>query len=99
MAVAMHIPYDELRRIAVWRRSSSLLGEGRMSPRTRKLIGSLALVFLIGSWAVAATVVAMGFVSASRTVQMIFYLVAGLIWVVPAGAIIAWMQRPPRARA
>ena len=30
----------------------------------------------------------------SILVQTIFFAIAGLIWVVPAGAIIAWMQRP-----
>lgn len=70
-----------------------------MSPRMKKLIGSLALIFLVGFWAVATTIVAMGFMNANRLVQMVFFLVAGLLWIVPAGAIIAWMQRPPRARA
>lgn len=76
-----------------------MLGEGKMSPRVRKLIGSLALLFLIGFWAVASTIVAMGMMNADRMLQMVFYLVAGLLWVIPAAAIIAWMQRPPRARA
>ena len=70
-----------------------------MSPRIRKLIGTLALIFLVGLWAVVISIVAMGMMNASRMVQMLFFLVAGLIWIVPAGAIIAWMQRPPRARA
>ena len=63
-----------------------------MSPRTRKLIGSLALIVLVGCWAVATTIVAMGFMNANRLVQLVFFLVAGLLWIVPAGAIIVWMQ-------
>jgi hypothetical protein len=70
-----------------------------MSPRTRKLIGTLALIFLVGSWAVVVSIVAMGMMNANRMVQLVFFLVAGLVWILPAGAIIAWMQRPPRVRA
>ena len=70
-----------------------------MSPRVRKLIGSLALILLVGFWAVVTTIVAMGMMNADRMLQMVFYLVAGLLWVVPAGAIIAWMQRPLRVQA
>jgi hypothetical protein len=79
--------------------SLEMLEELKMSPRIRKLIGSLLLLFLVGFWAVATTIVAMGMMNADRLVQMVFYLAAGLLWVIPAGAIIAWMQRPPRVRA
>ena len=70
-----------------------------MSPRMRKLVGSLALIFLVGSWAVVVSIVAMGMMNTNRIGQLVFFLVAGLVWIFPAGAIIAWMQRPPRARA
>jgi hypothetical protein len=29
--------------------------------------------------------------------QTIFYAVGGLLWVIPAGLIILWMQRPDRS--
>ena len=32
----------------------------------------------------------------SVLVQTIFYAVGGLLWVIPAGLIILWMQRPER---
>lgn len=70
-----------------------------MPARMRKLIGSLGLVLFIGFWAVASTIVAMGMMNVSRTAQLVFYLVAGLLWVIPAGAIIVWMQKPRPVRA
>lgn len=70
-----------------------------MSPRTRKLVGGLGLILLVVFWAVAASIVAMGLVTQSSVVQLVFFLVVGTAWIIPAGAIIAWMQRPPRARA
>lgn len=27
-------------------------------------------------------------------VQLVYFLIAGLLWVVPAGLLIRWMQRP-----
>jgi hypothetical protein len=33
-------------------------------------------------------------VNASPLVEVIYYVVAGLAWVIPAGAIIWWMQKP-----
>jgi hypothetical protein len=33
----------------------------------------------------------------SIVTQTLFYAVAGLLWIVPAGAIIYWMQCPDRS--
>jgi hypothetical protein len=33
-------------------------------------------------------------VNASKLVELVFYVVAGLAWVIPAGLLIRWMQRP-----
>lgn len=66
-----------------------------MSESTRKLIGMILLVSFIGFYALL--VMALG---ASRlmtlgwAVQLVFYAVAGLAWVLPAGLIIRWMQKP-----
>jgi hypothetical protein len=32
----------------------------------------------------------------SGLTQTLFFAIGGLIWVIPAGAVIYWMQRPPR---
>jgi hypothetical protein len=68
-----------------------------MQARTRKLIGIIVLlVFLIVyAWAVAA--IGAGRITlAPHWAQLAFFVVAGLLWVVPAGLLIGWMQRPDR---
>jgi hypothetical protein len=68
-----------------------------MRQRVLKFVGMLALVAFI---AVNALVVMA--VSATRVPmmsglgQLVFFAVAGLVWVLPAGLIIWWMQRPDR---
>jgi hypothetical protein len=42
----------------------------------------------------AMTVAAAHLPGTTILTQSIFYAVAGLIWVIPAGLIIRWMQRP-----
>jgi len=66
-----------------------------MTMRTRKLIGAVALLLLITVYSFAAMMVAIALqVNASKWVEVIYYIVAGLAWTVPAGAIIWWMQQP-----
>ncbi len=43
---------------------------------------------------VAMTVGAAKLPGTSLVVQTLYFAVAGLIWVIPAGLIIMWMQRP-----
>ena len=66
-----------------------------MTMRTRKLIGAVALLLLITVYSFAAMMVAIALqVNASKWVEVIYYIVAGMAWIVPAGAIIWWMQQP-----
>jgi hypothetical protein len=66
--------------------------------RTRKLIGAALLALFVPFYAlVAMTVAAARLPGTSVLTQTIFYAVAGLVWVIPAGAIITWMQRPERS--
>ena len=66
-----------------------------MSVRTRKLIGTVVLlIFLIlYSW-VAVAIGAGRITDAPGYAQLAYFLVAGLLWVIPAGLLIRWMQRP-----
>jgi hypothetical protein len=67
-----------------------------MTQRTRKLIGTIALFALIAVYAVlavAAAIVLQVHV-ASKVVELAYYVVAGLLWVLPAGWLISWMQKP-----
>ena len=65
-------------------------------PRTiRKLIGAVVLVVFVMVYAlVAMTIGAAKLPGASVWVQTAYFAIAGLIWVIPAGLIIKWMQRP-----
>ncbi|MGI9520916.1 MAG: DUF2842 domain-containing protein [Hyphomicrobiaceae bacterium] len=66
-----------------------------MSARRRKLIGAVALIVFLTIYALLAMIVAMALqVSGSKWMELAYYVVAGLAWTVPAGAIIWWMQRP-----
>ena len=66
-----------------------------MTIRTRKFIGAIALLVLITVYSFAAMMVAIALqVNASKWVEVIYYIVVGLAWTIPAGAIIWWMQQP-----
>jgi hypothetical protein len=66
-----------------------------MSMRLRKLIGAVALIALVLVWALVAMALAqLPVIKASRIVETIYYVVAGLGWVLPAMPLIRWMSRP-----
>lgn len=66
-----------------------------MNQRTRKLIGTVLIVALVILWSLFFMALAQGRVAeAGRFWQLVYYLIAGLGWVIPAGLLIKWMQRP-----
>jgi len=66
-----------------------------MRVRTRKLIGTVALLIFVAVYvAVAVSIGERRVVAAPGWVQFIYFIAAGLIWVVPAGLLVRWMQRP-----
>src|ERR1041385_9352646 len=68
-----------------------------MRIRTRKLIGTIALLALVIAWALLAMAFAQFALHAQGAwVALLFYAVAGLGWVLPAMPIVSWMQRPDR---
>lgn len=69
-----------------------------MKQRQRKLAGTVALLIFLTLYALAALAMAIVLQvhTTSKFVELIYYLVAGLLWVIPAGAIVTWMQRPDR---
>ena len=72
-----------------------------MTMRKRKLIGTVALLALITIYALLAMMVAMilQMQSAGKLVELAYYVLAGTLWTIPAGAIIWWMQQPDRPSA
>ena len=70
-----------------------------MPQRLRKLIGSVALVvFSIVYFWFAITIAIVRLPGLATPWHLLFYFVATLIWLVPSGAIIYWVQALPRQR-
>jgi hypothetical protein len=66
-----------------------------MPLRLRKLIGAVALIVLVLTWALLAMALAqLPVIKANGLVEVIYYVVAGLGWVLPAMPLIRWMSRP-----
>lgn len=70
-----------------------------MPIRIRKLIGTVALLVLVTVWALFAMALAQSVLTnINGFVAALFYVVAGLGWVLPAMPLVAWMARPDAAR-
>jgi hypothetical protein len=66
-----------------------------MPIRLRKLIGTAALILLVVTWALVAMAVAQfPAIKHYGAVEVIYYIVAGLGWVLPAMPLLKWMLRP-----
>ncbi|MCB1511239.1 MAG: DUF2842 domain-containing protein [Hyphomicrobiaceae bacterium] len=68
-----------------------------MTIRTRKLIGTIALLVFLTIYALLAMVAAVVLqVRASKIVEVLYYFIAGLAWLPPAAVLIWWMQKPDK---
>jgi hypothetical protein len=66
-----------------------------MKIRTRKFVGTIALLVLVVVWSLMGMTIAQTpWLANSGLLQAVFYVVAGLGWVLPAMPIISWMARP-----
>jgi hypothetical protein len=66
-----------------------------MSVRIRKLIGGIALIALVIVWALVAMALAqIPVIFQNGWIAFVYYVVAGLGWVLPAMPLISWMSRP-----
>jgi Protein of unknown function (DUF2842) len=69
-----------------------------MTIRTRKLIGAVCLLVLVSVWSLAAMALAQSILTdINGFVAAIYYVVAGLGWVLPAMLLVRWMARPDSA--
>jgi hypothetical protein len=69
-----------------------------MSMRTRKFVGTIALLALVTVWGLLAMALAQSVLTdINGFVAAIYYIVAGLGWVLPAMPLISWMARPDSA--
>ena len=68
-----------------------------MPIRLKKLIGTFLLVALVVIYALLATMIAVAQLAESGPlVHFAYFLFTGLLWILPAMAIIKWMMVPPR---
>lgn len=68
-----------------------------MPQRLRKFIGTIVLVVFVVLYAlIAMTIAAAKLPDMPGWVQFTYFVAAGLAWVIPAGALIFWMQKPDR---
>jgi hypothetical protein len=66
-----------------------------MAIRTRKFLGTIALIVLAAVWSLLGMTAAQTpWLADSGLLQAAFYVVAGLGWVLPAMPIVSWMSRP-----
>ena len=71
-----------------------------MTMRTRKLIGAFGLLALVMVWGLIAMALAQSVLTdINGFVAAIYYVVAGLGWVLPAMPLISWMSRPDAPKA
>lgn len=70
-----------------------------MPIRLKKLIGTVLLIALVIVYALLATMIAVAQLSQSGpVVHLAFFFFSGLLWILPAMAIIKWMMvEKPRA--
>lgn len=66
-----------------------------MRARTRKLIGIFALLAFIICYAFLAMAIGVVIVpDAPEWARFLYYIIAGLLWALPAAGLVRWMQRP-----
>ncbi len=69
-----------------------------MTVRTRKFIGAVALLTLVMTWSLVAMALAQSVLAnINGFVAALYYVIAGLGWVLPAMPLISWMSRPEKA--
>lgn len=65
-----------------------------MTRRKRKFFGSIGMLVFVMVYALVVMVIAQGRIQeAGKTAQFIFFLLAGVGWVLPVMPLIKWMER------
>lgn len=63
-----------------------------MNPTWRKPVGALAIIALIVVWAVLVTSLSSVIGSWHWTGQLVFYVVTGVVWILPLKPMLVWME-------
>jgi hypothetical protein len=68
-----------------------------LRPRTKKLIGTFAMIIGLPIYALIAMRIGIAVLSNAGTiVTFLYYAIAGIAWIVPVGLMLPWMHREPR---
>jgi hypothetical protein len=68
-----------------------------LSPRTKKLIGTVGLIVWLPVYALIAMRIGVAMLpDASPFLSLVYYAVAGTAWIVPVGLLLPWMHREPQ---
>lgn len=68
-----------------------------MPLRLKKFIGTILIVILVSLYAVLATTIATLTLSSSPWyVHLLYFLLSGVLWILPAMLIIRWMAGPKK---
>jgi hypothetical protein len=69
-----------------------------MPARLRKLIGAILLLVLVSVWSLLAMALAQApAIKAHGVVETLYYVIAGLAWVLPAMPLVRWMASDGRS--
>lgn len=69
-----------------------------MKSSARKPIAIFALFVILGAWIWLAATVGSMMTDWPRWIQLVFYIVAGLAWILPLRPIFKWMNSAPDSR-
>lgn len=68
-----------------------------MPLRLRKFIGTILIICLVILYAILATTIASAYLGTSPWwVHLVYFLLSGILWILPAMLIIKWMAGPIR---
>ena len=66
-----------------------------MSAPTRKIVAIFVLFAILIGWIVAAATIGSNLTGEPRWLQLLFYIVAGVAWVLPLRPVFKWMNSAP----
>jgi predicted membrane channel-forming protein YqfA (hemolysin III family) len=64
----------------------------RVEPSWRQPFGILLILLLIAGWAVLVASAAVLIEDAPKWVHVIYYVVAGIVWILPLKPLLQWME-------
>ena len=68
-----------------------------MSPRIKKLIGAIVLLIWLPIYALVASGIGVRVLPhAHWAAAILFYALAGTLWIIPIGLMLPWMHREPQ---